>query len=1211
MFKRLAAHRLARRAKQAENTPLDTPDQATEETRPGIPQQTPAPATATATLPAPLPTPDYFGFVPNYANSPLPRLDPAGHVIPGTGIRKFVDSLPGVGAAHANDLGSFLPVATPDTVSYPGCDYYEIGLEQFSQQLHRDLGPTRLRGYRQLNNGTDAFGRNTIHPPSRPYHLGPVIVAQRDRPVRVKFVNRLPTGAAGLLPLPVDPTVRGAGTGPLGGTEPYPQNRAALHLHGASTPWTSNGGPDQWLTPAGETTSYPTGTSLAYVPDMAEPGPGAVTLYYPNQAAGRMLWYHDHTLGIARLTVYSGQLGLYLLRDEVERQLVDEGIIPAAEIPLVIQDKTFVPGSAQLEAEDPTWDREHWGGRGSLWYPHVYMPNQNPYNESGTNPMGRWDYGPWFWPPYTGTVHGPVPNPHYAPETSPWQPPVMPGTPNPSVVPEAFLDTPLVNGCAYPYVRVKPKAYRFRILNACNDRSLNLQLYHAASDGPMWHADGSLGDAGSGEVPMVEAIPNPDHPPTWPTDGRPGGVPDPKRVGPEWIQIGTEGGLLPEVAVVPNQPINYVYNRRDIAALNVSAHALLLGPGERADVIVDFSAVPSGSKIILYNDCPAPMPAFDSRYDYYTGAPDRTSAGGAPSTQPGYGPNTRTLLQFQVDGVPEPPYDLDALRARLPRAYGDSQPPPIVPQPAYDNAFGTRTAKNTYVPIHSNTITFTPAGRTGPVTLPLRAKAIQELFEPEYGRMNATLGVELPKVSSLVQTTTPLAYVDPPTEILAPADPSIPIGAPGDGTQIWKVTHNGASTHAIHFHHLVVQVINRVGWDGAIRPPDPNELGWKETIRMNPLEDTILALRPVLPDPLPFKVGDSVRLLDPTRPAGTTTGLTQVNPRTGEPAVVTNQIVNFGWEYAWQGHLVGHEGSELSRPLVLRVSPAQPTGLTATAAPGSPTVPPAITLAWTNNATRPVATNHLVERATNAGFTSGVTTFALPAGVSTSSDSTVTPGTTYYYRVRTETAVAYSGWSNTASAVVRLIAPSGLTASVAPSAPVRVDLAWRNRSFATDVEIQRAVNPTFTSGLVTASGPVTSAYTDGTVTPNTTYYHRVRTSYLGAPSPWSTVSVVTVPTTPAVPHSLTATASMSAPDSVSVKVSWFESAGSVVSGFTLQRATDPSFSTGLTSFTIAGTARSFTNTGLAPETVYHWRIQAFNAIGASAFTTPVVVPPPD
>ena len=60
-----------------------------------------------------------------------------------------------------------------------------------------------------------------------------------------------------------------------------------------------------------------------------------------------------------------------------------------------------------------------------------------------------------------------------------YQPKQNPGTPNPSVVPNAFLDTMLVNGTAYPYVKVERKAYRLRVLNACGDRQLNLQLYYA------------------------------------------------------------------------------------------------------------------------------------------------------------------------------------------------------------------------------------------------------------------------------------------------------------------------------------------------------------------------------------------------------------------------------------------------------------------------------------------------------------------------------------------------------------------------------------------------------------------------------------------------------------------------------------------------------------------------------------------------------------
>ena len=40
------------------------------------------------------------------------------------------------------------------------------------------------------------------------------------------------------------------------------------------------------------------------------------------------------------------------------------------------------------------------------------------------------------------------------------------------------MDTPVVNGTAYPAMKVQPKAYRFRILNASNDRTYNLQLYY-------------------------------------------------------------------------------------------------------------------------------------------------------------------------------------------------------------------------------------------------------------------------------------------------------------------------------------------------------------------------------------------------------------------------------------------------------------------------------------------------------------------------------------------------------------------------------------------------------------------------------------------------------------------------------------------------------------------------------------------------------------
>ncbi len=109
---------------------------------------------------------------------------------------------------------------------------------------------------------------------------------------------------------------------------------------------------------------------------------------------------------------------------------------------------------------DPLWKSYVPGGivGGNLWFPHEYMPNENPFDPRGYIDMGRWDYGPWMLPPMV------VQNTEL---------------PSPTAVPEAFMDTMIVNGTAFPYVELPPTAVRFRILNACNDRMLNLQLYKA------------------------------------------------------------------------------------------------------------------------------------------------------------------------------------------------------------------------------------------------------------------------------------------------------------------------------------------------------------------------------------------------------------------------------------------------------------------------------------------------------------------------------------------------------------------------------------------------------------------------------------------------------------------------------------------------------------------------------------------------------------
>jgi hypothetical protein len=106
-------------------------------------------------------------------------LDLSNPIITG-GIEKFVDGLPGLGAGAANNLGQFIPVAVPDTTTYPGSDYYIIELGEYTEQMHSDLPATTLRGYRQAGHrrpkrppGAHPLPQHTAHRVGwQPVHSG-------------------------------------------------------------------------------------------------------------------------------------------------------------------------------------------------------------------------------------------------------------------------------------------------------------------------------------------------------------------------------------------------------------------------------------------------------------------------------------------------------------------------------------------------------------------------------------------------------------------------------------------------------------------------------------------------------------------------------------------------------------------------------------------------------------------------------------------------------------------------------------------------------------------------------------------------------------------------------------------------------------------------------------------------------------------------------
>jgi hypothetical protein len=149
------------------------------------------------------------------------------------------------------------------------------------------------------------------------------------------------------------------------------------------------------------------------------PTPGDMTFYWTNQQGGRLMFYHDHAYGITRLNVYVGEAAGYLLYDPAEETALANAGAPGSLatndlthlIPLVIQDKTFVPTPAQINMTDPTWaafgTAPGTAVTGDLWFPHIYMPNQNPNDPlGGASGFGHWDYGAWFFPPQTSLSAG-------------------------------------------------------------------------------------------------------------------------------------------------------------------------------------------------------------------------------------------------------------------------------------------------------------------------------------------------------------------------------------------------------------------------------------------------------------------------------------------------------------------------------------------------------------------------------------------------------------------------------------------------------------------------------------------------------------------------------------------------------------------------------------------------------------------------------------
>ncbi len=169
--------------------------------------------------------------------------------------------------------------------------------------------------------------------------------------------------------------------------------------------------------------------------------------------------------------------------------------------------------------------------------------------------------------------------------------------------------------------------------------------------------------------------------------------------------------------------------------------------------------------------------------------------------------------------------------------------------------------------------------------------------------------------------------------------------------------------------------------------------------------------------------------------------------------------------------------------------------------------------------------------------------------------------------------------------------PTGLTATAGDAT---VTLSWNAAGGAASYKVYRGTS----SGAETLlqSGVTGTTFVDTAVTNGTTYYYKVSAVNASGESPQSSeVSATPRVSAPAAPSNLSATAVSTS----QINLAWADNSSNE-SGFILDRATNSTFTAGLTTVNLGANVTSYGATGLSAATTYWFRVRAANAGGTSA-----------
>lgn len=278
--------------------------------------------------------------------------------------------------------------------------------------------------------------------------------------------------------------------------------------------------------------------------------------------------------------------------------------------------------------------------------------------------------------------------------------------------------------------------------------------------------------------------------------------------------------------------------------------------------------------------------------------------------------------------------------------------------------------------------------------------------------------------------------------------------------------------------------------------------------------------------------------------------------------------------------------------------PDAPTGLTTTEITFS-----TVTLAWVDNSLWESGFN--IERSPD-----GITFTKIGSTANTTyKDSGLSPLTKYYYRI-----VAYNGFGSsytnslgvTTKPLIFLLppaAPTGLTAATLSNSEIKI--GWVDNSNNESLfKIERKGGTGLGAGIFVEIGTVAEGiktYTDTGLSANTKYTYRVRAHNIMGDSGYSneasstTNFMILIPIAPLAPVNLTAIG----PTSSRIDLLW-EDKSNNETGFLIEKRS------GMLPFvevaTVGANVVSYSDTGLAANTTYEYRVRASGAMFSSEYT---------